>query len=353
MLTWPHDDSAWAPWLPRVEPVFDQLALVLAARAGALVTARDDLHARYLRRRLAAAGVATRRVRIGIAPSDDVWVRDHGPVTVLRDGRPVLLDFRFNAWGGKYCFQRDDRLPRTLWDAGCFGDVSMETVPLVVEGGALETDGAGTLLARESSVISAARNPGLDRVEMGERLRALLGTDRILWLRHGHLEGDDTDGHIDTLARFAGVGTIVYQAGIASRCHEFRALQAMATELAALRQRDGRPYRLIPLPRAAPIEAPDGRPLPASYANFLVCNGAVLVPVYGDPADHLALERLGEAFPGYELMPVDCRGLILELGSLHCATMQLPWALCWPETRAGRRCRTPDAGTPPQRRRNS
>jgi len=200
----------------------------------------------------------------------------------------------------------------------------MERIPLVVEGGALESDGAGTLLARESSLVSPGRNPGLDRAAMERRLAALLGIRRFLWLQHGYLEGDDTDGHIDTLARFAGPDTIVYQAAGGTTDPESRALRAMAAELAAMRTGDGRPYRLIPLPRPARLEAPDGAVLPDGYANFLICNGAVLVPAYGDAADRTAAERLQQAFPGYRMIPVDCRDLVLEHGSLHCATMQLP-----------------------------
>lgn len=323
MLTWPHDDTVWAPWMHRIEPAFDRLAQALARHARALVVARDRAHAEGLRERLTGLGLAGSRLLLGVAPSDDIWVRDHGPVGVLRDGHAVLLDFRFNAWGGKYPWARDARVCERLHHEGCFGRTPMERIPLVVEGGALETDGAGTLLARETSLVCEDRNPGLDRETMESRLAPLLGIRRFLWLEHGYLQGDDTDGHIDTLARFAGPGTIVYQGDGGGNDPESRELRAMAAELARLRTADGRPYRLVPLPRAAPLQGPGGAVLPAGYANFLICNGAVLVPTYGDPADGTALQRLQRAFPGYRLVPVDCRDLVLEHGSLHCATMQL------------------------------
>ncbi|HYW93227.1 MAG TPA: agmatine deiminase family protein [Gammaproteobacteria bacterium] len=324
MLTWPHDGTAWAPWMHRIEPAFDRLALALSDLVRVLVVARDPTHATVLHDRLARMGLDGARLLLGIAPSDDVWVRDHGPVTVLRDGRAVLLDFRFNAWGGKYAWERDARVCELLHREGCFGSTPMEHLPLVVEGGALDTDGAGTLLARESSLVSRGRNPGLDRDAMARRLAPLLGIRRFLWLEHGYIDGDDTDGHIDTLARFAGPGTIVYQADGGGPDAESRALRAMAAELANMRRSDGAPYELIPLPRAARLEGPGGKVLPAGYANFLVCNGAVLVPTYGDDADTVAVRRLQQAFPGYRMIPLDCRDLVLEHGSLHCATMQLP-----------------------------
>jgi agmatine/peptidylarginine deiminase len=241
-------------------------------------------------------------------------------------GRARLLDFRFNGWGGKFAAERDDRITGALHRQGVFGGVERVPVDLVLEGGAVETDGAGTLLATRSSVITNSRNPGLDQTGVESRLRELLGIERFLWLDHGALTGDDTDGHIDTLARFTDPDTIAH---VSCRPDDPDApeIDAMIRELAALRTAAGRPYRLVPLPPPGEHRDTDGRRLAASYANFLVINGAVLVPVYGDAADAAALQTLGRCFPGRRTIAVDCRALIRQNGSLHCVTMQIPAAV--------------------------
>jgi agmatine/peptidylarginine deiminase len=193
-----------------------------------------------------------------------------------------------------------------------------------LEGGAIETDGAGTLLTTWRCLHE--RHPGIDRQTLAARLAGWLRQDRVLWLDHGYLEGDDTDAHIDTLARFAGPDAIAFQDCDDSQDPHYRELQAMAAELAALRTVDGRPYRLFPLPWPRPV-IDENRRLAASYANFLIINGAVLMPAYGDPADARAQAVLAEAFPDREIVPVPCRSLIWQNGSLHCITMQLPQGL--------------------------
>ena len=241
-----------------------------------------------------------------------------------RDGQLVLLDYTFTGWGGKFPAARDDALTRTLGEAGVFA-APIETRKLVLEGGAIETDGLGTLLTSEACLLNRNRNPQLDRAAIESQLRADLGAERILWLRHGHLEGDDTDSHIDTLARFCDARTIAYV-----RCDDrsdphYPALAAMQEEIQALRQADGTPYRLIALPWPRPCFDPDdGHRLPATYANFLIINGAVLMPTYADAADAMALAALAEAFPDRDIIPIDCRSVIRQHGSLHCLTMQLP-----------------------------
>lgn len=273
---------------------------------------------------LRAAGTDMSHVRLPLADSDDVWARDHGPITVLEDGRARLLDFRFNGWGGKYPSARDDALSRHLAQAGAFGKTPMEHPDLVLEGGAIECDGAGTLLTTERCLLSPSRNPALGRTALEQRLQETLGVERILWLAHGGLAGDDTDGHIDTLARFTDTGTIVYQDCQDPRDEHFAPLQAMAKELAALRTAAGEPYRLIPLPLPHPLRNARGQRLPLGYANFLLINGAVLMPSYNDPADKNATAILATCFPEREIVPIDCRALTTQYGSLHCVTMQFP-----------------------------
>jgi agmatine/peptidylarginine deiminase len=243
---------------------------------------------------------------------------------VLKDGKPVLLDFIFNGWGNKYPHAQDNELTTKLHARSAFGNTPVESIDLVMEGGSIEVDGEGTLLTTESCLLNPNRNPGLKREQIESQLRHYLGIDRILWLKHGAIDGDDTDGHIDTLARFCDAETIAYQACDDADDPHYAGLKAMEAELQTLRRKDGEPYRLVSLPWPAAIHDDTGRRLPATYANFLIVNGAVLVPTYNDAADAGALKALAGAFLGRSIVPVMCRPLIYQYGSLHCVTMQLP-----------------------------
>lgn len=324
LLTWPHTESDWAPMLDEVEPVFVELTRQIARRERVLIACYDSQHRTHVLQRLRRAGVARGRALLAIAPANDAWARDHGPLTIRRGDRLVLLDFQFNGWGGRHPAQLDNRLTARLHETGVFGTAAREPVDLVLEGGAIDTDGQGTLLTTESCLLNQNRNPGLGREDIERQLRDHLGANRILWLRHGHLAGDDTDGHIDTLARFCDPRTIAHVACGDPDDEHFEPLQAMAAELAALRTPQGGSYRLFPLPLPRRICDAAGRRLPAGHANFLIINGAVLVPTYGDPADAVALQRLRRAFPGRRIVGVDSAPLIRQYGSLHCLTMQLP-----------------------------
>jgi agmatine/peptidylarginine deiminase len=248
-------------------------------------------------------------------------LRDSGPITLVRETGFRLLDFRFTGWGGKFEAGRDDRLVEALTREGLFAGGERSEIDFALEGGGIETDGAGTLLTTWRCLHE--RHPQATREQLGAKLADWLAQDRVLWLDRGYLEGDDTDAHIDTLARFAAADAIVYQACDDVADTHYDELQAMAAELAQLRTREGRPYRLFALPWPKPI-FDDGRRLAASYANFLIVNGAVLMPSYGDVADARAQEVMAEAFPGRAIVPVPCRPLIWQNGSLHCITMQLP-----------------------------
>ncbi|WP_043767049.1 agmatine deiminase family protein [Algiphilus aromaticivorans] len=320
-LTWPHAGTDFAPHLAAAQKQFLAIAAAIAETTPLIVVAPeddDDLEAG-----LDAAGVPADRRRLLRLPCNDIWARDHGPITVIDDGRLIHRDFRFNGWGGKYPATADDALTAALHAAGALPGV-VDAVPLVLEGGAIESDGQGTILTTERCLLDDARNPGATRADMGAALRRYLGAERVLWLDPGQLEGDDTDGHIDTLARFCDPTTIAYQASEDSGDPQHAMLQALADELRALRTAEGAPYLLIPLPLPAPMHDADGRRLPAGYANFLISNEQVLVPTYDDPADTEALARLREAFPAHKVHGVDCRTLVTQNGSLHCATMQIP-----------------------------
>lgn len=323
-LTWPHAESDWAGLLERIEATLEAMVVAIARYQDVLISVCD----KATRERLAASfqylGVPTQRLHLYITPADDTWCRDHGPLAVEQNGEAVLLDYIFTGWGGKFPAQRDNVLTSTLAAQGAYR-VRVEARDIVLEGGAIETDGEGTLLTTEACLLNRNRNPALDRSSIEAQLREDLGVERFLWLRHGHLEGDDTDSHIDTLARFCDPHTIAYVRCDDERDPHYPALKAMETELQTFRQVNGAPYRLVALPWPRPCYDPeDGHRLPATYANFLIINGAVLVPTYGDKADTRALTALEEAFPERDIVPIDCRAVIRQHGSLHCLTMQLP-----------------------------
>ena len=324
MLTWPHVHGDWAKHLKQVEPVFAEIARQVTLREKVLISCYDRAHREQVGARLTAAGVDMGRAILWTVPSNDTWARDHGPLTVICHGETMLLDFGFNGWGGKFGYELDNQISRKLYGMDAFGNAPMQTVDMVLEGGSIEVDGSGTLLTTARCLLAPTRNPDLTREQLEQRLKELLGLNRILWLQHGYLAGDDTDSHIDTLARFCDSRTIAYV-----RCDDisdehFAELKAMEDELKAFRTADGQPYRLVPLPWPRAKFDEDGNRLPATYANFLVINGAVLVPTYEDPADSEALSCLKQCFPDREAVAINCLPLLYQFGSLHCVTMQLP-----------------------------
>lgn len=321
LLTWPHAATDWAPVLPQVEPVFIRIATEISRFEEVLIVACDPCR---VKERLRTTGAEMRRIRFFDLPSNDTWSRDFGPITVLDNGRPVLLDYVFNGWGGKFAAELDNLITPRLEQAGLFGATPLRRYDLVLEGGSIESDGAGTLLTTAQCLLNPNRNPDLDRAMIEELLSRQLGVRHFLWLYQGYLAGDDTDSHIDTLARLAPNDTILHVACDDPQDEHFDALDKMAGELKAFRTPDGRPYRLLPLPWPEAKFDEQGERLPATYANFLVIDGAVLVPTYNDSGDALALRIIGEAFPDRDIIGIDCSALILQHGSLHCVTMQLP-----------------------------
>jgi agmatine/peptidylarginine deiminase len=324
LIAWPNADTDWAERLAEVEETYIALVAAIVRFQRVVICVADDDVETYAEMRLRSNRIDMDRVRFVTVPYDDTWLRDSGPIT-LRDGDHFqLLDFRFTGWGGKFDATDDDQLIQRLRTNGLFGEAARTEIGFALEGGAIETDGEGTLLTTWQCLHE--RHPEASREELTAKLAGWLRQDRVLWLDHGALEGDDTDAHIDTLARFAARDAIVFQACDDPTDSHYADLQAMAGEIAALRTQDGQPYRLFPLPWAQPIL--DGeRRLAASYANFLIVNGAVLMPAYGDGADDAAAAVLAEAFPDREIVQVPCRPLIWQNGSLHCITMQLPEGL--------------------------
>lgn len=324
MLTWPHAHSDWQPILALVEPVFVELVQQISLHEKALISCWDDAHLAQVKARLIRAEVEMDNVLLYAAPSNDTWVRDHGPITVLKDGVPYLLDFTFNGWGNKFDAALDNQLTQHLHTLKSFNDTKLRTIDLVLEGGSIEVDGTGTLLTTRRCLMASTRNPNLSQQQIEATLGKLLGVDRFLWLDHGYLAGDDTDSHIDTLARFCDTHTIAYVTCDDPQDEHYTELKAMENELKAFRTRDGQPYTLVPLPWPQAKYDDDGHRLPATYANFLIINEMVLVPTYADGADKAALMQIKKCFPQRQVIAVSCQPLILQHGSLHCVTMQLP-----------------------------
>ncbi len=320
LLAWPHGQTDWSAYLDEVQAVYRALikAIVPFERV-ILVTPEPDL---------VKGDWPPDRVQILGVPTNDTWIRDFGPITVCQGTDRLWLDFCFSGWGHKFEADLDNQVTRSIHTQGVFGATGLMSIEMVLEGGSIESDGAGTLMTTTQCLLNPNRNAHLNRTDIEARLMCELGVDRFLWLERGYLAGDDTDAHIDTLARFAPHETIVHVTCPDSGDSHYEELQAMEAQLKTWRSRTGQPYRLLALPWPAARFDGDGCRLPATYANFLVINGAVLVPVYGDPRDTEALQVIEQAFPGRRIIGIDCSVLIRQHGSLHCATMQLPQGVC-------------------------
>ena len=324
LIAWPHEGTDWAERLAEVETTYAALGAAVTRFQTLVVIVADAGVRAAAEQALRGASVDLARVRFVELPYDDTWLRDSGPITLVSAEGFQLTDFRFTGWGGKFGAEQDDALVAGLVTTGVFGPAAHERVDWALEGGGIESDGGRTVLTTWRCLHQ--RHPEQSREAMDAILRESLHAERVLWLDHGYLEGDDTDAHIDTLARFAPGERIVFQSCDDPAVPHHGELQRMAAELAELRSPGNKPYRLSPLPWAQPI-VDEGRRLAASYANYLVVNGGVLVPAYGDAADSEAARIIGDAYPGREVVQVPCRPLIWQNGSLHCITMQLPAGL--------------------------
>jgi agmatine deiminase len=321
LITWPHKESAWEYMLSAVEKTYLELAKIIAEQQALVIQLHSSIKKSEFRDLLIRYKINTENCFVVTANSNDTWARDHGPISVIANKSPTLLNFHFNGWGNKFKSEKDNQLNRTMAYAGLLTELI--DVDFVLEGGSLETNGLGTLLTTDQCLLNNNRNPGFNRLQIEQLLTNKLGVNHFLWLKHGHLEGDDTDAHIDTLARFCNETTIVFQGCRDNNDAHYSSLNAMKAELESFRQPDGSPYRLFELPFPEAIYAADGHRLPATYANFLITNQTVIVPVYADKADDDALAVIAELFPDRKTVALDARPLIEEHGSIHCITMQL------------------------------
>jgi len=324
VIAWPHGETDWGPRLARIERAYVGLATAIARFEPLLICVADPALRERAGRLLADAGVDPARLRFVEVSYDDTWLRDSGPLSLIGGTGFRLLDFRFTGWGGKFEGGRDDQLVETLLARGVFRGAERRRIDWALEGGAIEVDGKGSLLTTWRCLHQ--RHPQMTREQMNAILIDAFAVDRVLWLEHGYLEGDDTDAHVDTLARYAPDGGIVFQTCDDPADPHHVELARMRDEIANLSDVDGKPYRLHPLPWPRPIVDEDRR-LASSYANYLIVNGGVVMPSYGDAADAEAARVIAAAHPGREVVMVDARELIWQNGSVHCLTMQLPAGL--------------------------
>lgn len=312
-LTWPHANTDWAPILDEITTTYKEMAREIAKHENLLIIAPE--------------GEDLSPITSHLLPlkSNDTWARDHGFITLVDDeGHARLLDFCFNGWGEKFPADLDNALNRKLYDNGKVEGEYVDCLDFVLEGGSIESDGKGTVFTTTGCLLAPHRNQPMTKAEIEERLKRELHANRILWINHGNLTGDDTDGHIDTLVRICPNDTLLYMGCDDPNDEQYKELRLMEEQLKTFRTIDGQPYRLMKLPMPRPIYD-EGDRLPATYANFLIINGAVLCPTYAQPdLDAEALKVIGEAFPDREIVGIDCRSIIKQHGSLHCCTMQYP-----------------------------
>ena len=319
-LTWPHEDTDWAPILEEVVPCFVSIAHEIIKREKLLIVCADQ---EIVKQQL--GDVDYSKVIFREMDTNDTWARDHGGISVFIDGTPAVYDFVFNGWGMKFAADKDNLITRRLFMSDTFADevLPLNMQPFVLEGGSLESDGKGTLLTTAECLLSLNPNEYLCREEIENQLKDIFGFKQVLWLESGYLAGDDTDSHVDTLARLCNEDTIAYVKCDDETDEHFAELKEMEEQLKEFRTLDNKPYKLIDLPMADKVEW-NGERLPATYANFLIINGAVLLPTYNSPKDNEAISQLRKAFPDREIVGINCLPLIKQHGSLHCVTMQYP-----------------------------
>ena len=325
-LTWPHAQTDWAPMLSEITATYEEMAREIAKREHLLVVAPTvPTVPEPVEGVEGVEDLSPLNSKFLILNSNDTWARDHGFITLVDDeGHTRLLDFCFNGWGEKFPAELDNALNRQLYDNGALEGEYVDCLDFVLEGGSIESDGKGTVFTTTGCLMAPHRNQPMTQEEIEARLKRDLCAQRILWIDHGALTGDDTDGHIDTLVRICPDDTLLYIGCDDPDDEQYEELRLMEEQLKTFRTLDGKPYRLMKLPMPRPIYDGDDR-LPATYANFLIVNGAVLCPTYAQPdLDAEASRIIGEAFPDREIVGIDCRSIIRQHGSLHCCTMQFP-----------------------------
>ncbi len=323
LLSFPHEETDWHN---RDNPAelesnlssFIRIAQAIAYGQAVYIICKD-------KEKISNMFCSTRNMTFIEIPTNDTWIRDYGYISLREDNEIKLLDFTFDGWGGKFEATLDNAVNKTLHKKGYLGITPLEEIDFVLEGGSIESDGQGTILTTSTCLCNPNRNGGLSKEAVEEKLQTYLGAQRVLWLDHGYLAGDDTDSHIDTLARFVNKTTIMYVKCEDENDEHFEALQKMEAQLKSFTTIQGNPYTLIPLPMCEAKYNDTGERLPATYANFLIANDALIYPTYSDKNDTKVGELFKKMFPGKEIIPINCLKLIEQGGSLHCSTMQIAY----------------------------
>ena len=334
-LTWPHGDTDWKEYLDEANSTYVQMANAITQYERLIVvTPYPDQVEALLDARLPKEQME--RVIFNQCPTNDTWARDHGFITLVEKGndadgkegkkgnRVVLLDFQFNGWGKKFRADLDNKINRSLYDNGIVKGEYVDLNDFVLEGGSIESDGKGTVFTTSCCLLAPNRNQPLSREDIEQKLKLYLQAERIIWIDYGELTGDDTDGHIDTLVRTAPDDTLIYVGCDDTDDEQYEGLHTMEEQLKTFRTADGKPYTLLRLPMPHAMFY-DGERLPATYANFIIINGAVIVPTYNQPDnDSAALATIQQAFPDRRIIGIDSSVIVRQHGSLHCCSMQYP-----------------------------
>jgi len=319
LMSFPHEETDWAEGgLDVALSPFIRIAQAIAYGEAVYIICKD-------KNKISSMFCSTRNMTFIELPTNDTWIRDYGYISIREEGEKKLLDFIFDGWGGKFEAFLDNSVNTALHRKGYMGITPLEQIDFVLEGGSIESDGEGTILSTSACLCNPNRNGGLDKIEVEKKLKETLGATRILWLDHGYLAGDDTDSHIDTLARFVNKETIVYVKCEDKEDEHYDALKKMEEQLKNFTTEEGKPYHLTALPMCEAKYNKEGHRLPATYANFLITNDALIYPTYKDINDKVVHEIFKNLFPNKEIIPIHCLTLIEQGGSLHCSTMQIAY----------------------------
>lgn len=326
-LTWPHTGTDWKDILKEVTECYIRIAYEISTQEKLLIVTPDPEKVKVLLTEK-LPHKATDNIQYFRCDTNDTWTRDYGFLTVLTNKNIELLDFRFNGWGNKFPAELDNAINAKLYKNNALKGTYKNCLDFVLEGGSIESDGRGTLLSTTQCLLSPERNPQYSKTEIEEKLLHIFHANRILWLEHGHLTGDDTNSHIDTLARFCPNDVIAYTQCTNKNDEQYYELSLMEQELKAMRTLENEPYKLLPLPLPDAIYYGKGEKkerLPGTYANFLILNNKILMPTYNQPEkDEMAIRIIQQAFHKYSVIGIDCCVLIKQHGSLHCSAMQYP-----------------------------
>lgn len=321
-LTYPKQNDSWPERIEEVETVFNQFIKIISTAEKVHLNVEDLKHEQYIVSTLNHIGCQMDQIIFHHFKSDDCWCRDHGPAFLLNEkGEKIIVEWEFNAWGGKYEFENDNRIAAQI---ASYLNIKRFKPGIVMEGGSIEVNGIGDLLTSTACLLNNNRNPELTREKLEEYLCNYYGVKQILWLGNG-IAGDDTDGHIDDIARFASENTLILAVEHDKRSINYRPLQENLKIASEFKLTNGKNPEIIELPMPEP-QLFEGLPLPASYANFYMCNAGIIVPVFNCNQDQQAIDILKKIFPHRNIFPLDSQRVIQGLGSWHCLSQQEPYA---------------------------